>query len=154
MIARLTLISAFAFTLVASGPASAQSAPQPVSKCLAMVDATPHMGPEILPPVLFAKADAAPLPVWNASGGAGDVKLTYIDHSVWAIQSPEGIVAATDYYGLPMTPMPVIATMNNAHRTHWTPNPDPSIRHVLRGWSPDGVNPASHAIVEGDMFVR
>ena len=31
-----------------------------------------------------------------------------------------------------------IVTMNRAHTTHYTNSPDPSIRHVLRGWNPDG----------------
>jgi hypothetical protein len=141
-------------TALAALPAMAQEAPAPVSKCLAMVENQPPFRPGLQPPVMFAKAEAGFAPIWRASTAARDVTLTYIDHSVWSILSPGGILAATDYYGLPMSPMPTIATMNNAHRTHWTPTPDPSIRHVLQGWSPDGVNPASHAIVEGDMLVR
>lgn len=122
----------------------------PVSKCLAMVDA----GPEIQPRIIFAKADFLPLPLARAQAKGPEVVLTYIDHAVWQIMSPEGISAATDYYGLPLTPVPDIATMNNAHRTHWTPTPDPAIKHVLRGWSHDGITEAKHAIVEGDMLVR
>jgi hypothetical protein len=122
----------------------------PVSKCMAMVDA----GPEIEPRILFAKADMRPLPLIKAQSSAPDVLLTYIDHAVWQITSPQGVVAATDYYGLPLPRLPDIATMNNAHRTHWTPSPDPGIKHVLRGWSTDGVTEPSYAIVEGDMLVR
>jgi hypothetical protein len=33
--------------------------------------------------------------------------------------------------------------MNRAHRTHWTPNPDPGIEHVLRGWTDDGTPAAT-----------
>ncbi|MGL4405172.1 MAG: MBL fold metallo-hydrolase, partial [Notoacmeibacter sp.] len=122
----------------------------PVSKCLAMVDA----GPEIQPRVMFAKAELVPLPLMRVQANAQDVLLTYIDHAVWQITSPQGVTAATDYYGLPISPVPDIATMNNAHRTHWTPAPDPAIKHVLQGWSNDGISEAQHAIVEGDMFVR
>jgi Beta-lactamase superfamily domain len=134
---------------VISAASVAQSA-APVSKCLAMVDA----GPELSPRVMFAKIDAAPMPLVRVQAKAPQVVLTYIDHAVWQITSPEGIIAATDYYGLPLNPPPSIATMNNAHRTHWTPNPDPAIKHVLAGWSTDGINEAQHAVVEGDMLVR
>ena len=122
----------------------------PVSKCLAMVDA----GPEIQPRIMFANAEARPIPFIRAQAASPDVLLTYVDHAVWQITSPGGVTAATDYYGLPLTPVPDIATMNNAHRTHWTPAPDLSIKHVLRGWSNDGISEAQHAVVEGDMFVR
>jgi Beta-lactamase superfamily domain len=122
----------------------------PVSKCLAMVDA----GPAVTPSVLLAKADVIPLPFIRAQAEAPEVLLTYIDHAVWQITSPQGVTAATDYYGLPLNPVPDIVTMNNAHRTHWTQNPDPAIKHVLRGWSTDGITEAKHAVVEGDMFVR
>ena len=143
---RATLVlglSLFAFT------AHAQQA-LPVSQCLAMVDA----GPEIQPRIIFAKAQTLPIPFFRAQAPAPEVLLTYIDHAVWQITSPGGVTAATDYYGLPLSPVPDIATMNNAHRTHWTPAPDPAIKHVLKGWSNDGLSEAQHAVVEGDMFVR
>jgi hypothetical protein len=44
-------------------------------------------------------------------------------------------------------------TMNNAHRTHWTPVPDPRIPHVLRGWG-EGTLPAEHHLDLGEMLVR
>ena len=45
---------------------------------------------------------------------------------------------ATDYndYVKP-TVVPTIVTMNHAHSTHYTDNPDPAIKHVLRGWGPN-----------------
>ena len=122
----------------------------PVSKCLAMVDA----GSEISPRILFAKFEPKALPLIAINTGKSSVTLTYIDHAVWEITSPSGVIAATDYYGLPLNPVPDIVTMNNAHRTHWTPNPDPAIKHVLKGWSQDGITPAQHLLVEGDMLVR
>ena len=138
----------FAFS-VSAFAVQAQNA-QPVSQCLAMVDA----GPELEPRVMFAKAEALPTPFIRAQASAPEVLFNYIDHAVWQITSPGGVTAATDYYGLPLSPVPDIATMNNAHRTHWTPAPDPAIKHVLQGWSRDGINEAQHAVVEGDMFVR
>jgi L-ascorbate metabolism protein UlaG (beta-lactamase superfamily) len=43
--------------------------------------------------------------------------------------------------------------MNRAHRTHWTPSPDPAIEHVLRGWTDEGV-PAKHNLQVDDVLVR
>jgi L-ascorbate metabolism protein UlaG (beta-lactamase superfamily) len=43
--------------------------------------------------------------------------------------------------------------MNYAHSTHYTDRPDPSIQHVLRGWSFNGVLP-KHDVQAGDMRVR
>ncbi len=128
----------------------AAAAQTPVSQCLAMVDA----GPELAPKVLFTSAELAPLPFVRTQGSLPEVLLNYIDHAVWQIVSPQGVTAATDYYGLPLNPVPDIVTMNNAHRTHWTPAPDPAIKHVLKGWSLDGITPAQHSIVERDMLVR
>jgi L-ascorbate metabolism protein UlaG (beta-lactamase superfamily) len=50
--------------------------------------------------------------------------------------------------------VPDVVTMNNAHGTHWTPNPDPGIDHVLRGWNPTGDGPAEHRAKVGDATIR
>ena len=34
--------------------------------------------------------------------------------------------------------VPDVVTMNHAHGTHWTADPDPRIPHVLQGWGPNG----------------
>ena len=49
--------------------------------------------------------------------------------------------------------VPEIVTMNRAHTTHYTNNPDPGIRHVLRGWNPEG-DAAQHDITMSDVRVR
>jgi L-ascorbate metabolism protein UlaG (beta-lactamase superfamily) len=49
--------------------------------------------------------------------------------------------------------VPDVATMNNAHRTHWTDTPDPRIPHVLRGWATGG-QAAAHDLDLGGMRVR
>lgn len=84
----------------------------------------------------------------------GAVRITYVGHATFTIETPQGITAATDYndYVRPAVP-PAIATMNHAHSTHYTDRPDPAIRHVLRGWSMDG-RPPRHEIQLGDMRVR
>ena len=89
-----------------------------------------------------------------ASLGKNEVRITFVGHATFTIESPGGIVAATDYndYVRPLA-LPHIATMNHAHSTHFTNRPDPGIRHVLRGWS-TGDSPPRHEISEGDMRVR
>jgi L-ascorbate metabolism protein UlaG (beta-lactamase superfamily) len=84
----------------------------------------------------------------------GEVSLTYIGHSTFLIESPKGVRIATDYndYVRPSV-VPEIATMNRAHSTHFTMTPDPAIRHVLRGWNPEG-GPAQHDVSEDDVRVR
>ena len=84
------------------------------------------------------------------------VRLSFVNHATFLIESPAGVVAATDYAGFLGTRdfVPDIVTMNNAHRTHFTDRPDPRIPHVLRGWSPEPGQEAAHDVVVGDMRVR
>lgn len=83
-----------------------------------------------------------------------EVSLTYVGHSTFLIESAKGIRIATDFndYVRPSV-VPDIATMNRAHSTHFTDTPDPSIRHVLRGWNPEG-GPAQHDVSDEDVRVR
>jgi L-ascorbate metabolism protein UlaG (beta-lactamase superfamily) len=85
---------------------------------------------------------------------AGEVRLNYIGHSTFLIESPRGVTIATDYndYVRPSV-VPDIATMNHAHSTHFTNFPDPRIHHLLRGWNPEG-GVAEHDVTEGDVRVR
>jgi L-ascorbate metabolism protein UlaG (beta-lactamase superfamily) len=43
--------------------------------------------------------------------------------------------------------------MNRAHNSHYTDNPSPMIKHVLRGWNPLG-GPARHEVEYKDVYVR
>jgi L-ascorbate metabolism protein UlaG (beta-lactamase superfamily) len=90
-----------------------------------------------------------------ASLKESEVRLTFVGHATWLIESAGGIRIATDYndYIRPQV-VPEIATMNRAHTTHFSTFPDPGIRHVLRGWNPDGVGPAKHDVTLGDVRVR
>lgn len=126
----------------------------------------------VLPALLFsfltmltpARADTCQGPIARAPDGtpitraalnSGEVRITYIGHATFTIESPRGVIAATDYndYIRPLDP-PTIATMNHAHSTHFTHTPDPAIRHVLRGWiGPSGALPR-HDLREEDMRVR
>lgn len=121
--------------------------------------AAPATAQERIPSHCVALADAAPEKLWPAGFRAplatDSVRINYVDHSTFLIETAGGLTAATDYFGrLGATDLvPDVVTMNNAHRTHWTPTPDPRIPHVLRGWS-EGVMPADHHLDLGEILVR
>ena len=80
--------------------------------------------------------------------------ITYAGHSTYVIETPGGVRIATDFSGVyGSDPLPRVATMNKAHRTHFSDNPDPGIEYVLRGWNPEG-GPARHAVVVDDVYIR
>ena len=84
---------------------------------------------------------------------ADQVKLTYIGHSSFIIESPGGTRVVTDFAGWAGGIIPDAVTMNRAHSSHFTNAPDPAIKHVLRGWNPDG-GPAVHDVEIGDIRIR
>lgn len=83
------------------------------------------------------------------------VRITFVGHATFVLETPGGLVAATDFTGyLGGTDLvPDVVTMNNAHGTHWTPYPDARIPHVLRGWDEAG-GAAEHQLDLGEMLVR
>jgi L-ascorbate metabolism protein UlaG (beta-lactamase superfamily) len=95
-----------------------------------------------------------PAALRQASLQASEVRLTFVGHATWLIESAGGVKIATDYndYIRPAA-VPDIATMNRAHTTHYSLFPDPGIAHVLRGWNPDG-GPAKHDVTHADVRVR
>jgi L-ascorbate metabolism protein UlaG (beta-lactamase superfamily) len=109
-------------------------------------------------PLHIAWAGCAPVAmetahVWRAAASDDTVTITFLGHASFQIESPAGIQAVTDYNGIniPADP-PDIATMNHAHSTHYTLNPDPRILHVLHGWAENGQAPAFDLTVQ-DMHV-
>lgn len=112
------------------------------SHCIALAENSP--GVEYVVPAAFGK----PMPEHS-------VRISYVDHSTFAIETPGGLMAATDYTGLlgTIARAPDVVTMNNAHDTHWTAFPDARIPHVLEGWAKQGV-PAEHYVDLGEMLVR
>lgn len=83
-----------------------------------------------------------------------EVRLTFVGHATWLIESAGGVNIATDYNDYIRPPVvPDIATMNRAHTTHYSVFPDPAIQHVLRGWDPEG-KVARHDLTLGDVRVR
>ena len=95
-----------------------------------------------------------PVTMRLAQQKAHEVRISFIGHSTFLIETGSGIKIATDYndYVRP-TAIPDIVTMNRAHDTHYTNHPDPGIRHVLRGWNPDG-GAVQHDVTLGDVRVR
>lgn len=112
--------------------------PRSASQCLAIA--------QTLPGVMFAS--------YRPASATGNVTITYVGHSTYQIETPGDVVIATDYNGVYRPPrLPTLVTMNRAHSTHYTLNPDPRIRHVLHGWTDDG-SPARHDVTVGDVLVR
>ena len=109
----------------------------------------------------IAVADAAPGIEYVHKAGFRDevpefsVRISYLNHAMFLIQTRGGLSAVTDYTGFlgPAEFVPTVATMNNAHSTHWTSRPDPRIPHVLEGWATDRA-PRDHYVDLGEMLVR
>jgi L-ascorbate metabolism protein UlaG (beta-lactamase superfamily) len=83
------------------------------------------------------------------------VRLTFIGHASFLIESPQLVRIVTDYndYQKPLV-IPDIVTMNHAHDTHFTDHPDPAIKYVLRGWGPSPEEPAVWDLKYRDVRVR
>lgn len=96
----------------------------------------------------IASAPSVPQVVPVALPADGSVRLTFVGHSSFLIETPGGASAVTDYSGLSLPYPPDVATMNNAHYTHYTDFPDPKIETILRGWDPEG------GIAEHDHMVE
>ena len=113
-----------------------------VSHCIAIADAVP--GVEFLHKASWRD----PVPDYS-------VRISYIAHASFLIQTPGGLNAVTDYTGYVgnVDLVPDVVTMNHAHETHWTPNPDPAIPHVLKGWGEFGRG-IDHYLEVGDLTVR
>ena len=121
-----------------SVPAAAQQ-PQTASRCLALAESVPRVQYASLKPAALSQFE---------------VKITFVGHATFRIQSAGGVIVATDYAGYAGPgPVPTAVTMNHAHSTHYTNNPDPRIEHVLRGWGTEG-KPAKHSVTVSDVFIR
>jgi L-ascorbate metabolism protein UlaG (beta-lactamase superfamily) len=92
---------------------------------------------------------------FRVARGSDEVRVTYAGHSTFLIETPRLVRIATDYNDYVRPPViPDIVTMNHAHSTHYTDRPDPSIKHVLRGWGPSPDQPARHDVSLQDVRVR
>lgn len=140
----LLAASAVGFERSAAGMVVAQTqavAGRVPSNCLAIAQSLPRATYVNFSPV-------------QANGPAGAVRIGYVGHSTFWIESPGGVTIATDFAGWTGDRgVPRVVTMNKAHETHYTDSPDPAIEHVLRGWNPEG-GPAQHNIEVGDVLIR
>ncbi|MFG1360068.1 MBL fold metallo-hydrolase [Xanthobacter pseudotagetidis] len=140
---------------LASGVTGAAAQPE---KCPRMVAAAAPLRVAALGPGTGAQSPVlrlAQMSTREASAQAsGNVRLSFIGHATFLIESPAGVTIATDYndYVRPAI-VPDVVTMNRAHDTHYTDMPEAGIAHVLRGWNPDG-GPVNHELTLDDVWIR
>ncbi|WP_171131453.1 MULTISPECIES: MBL fold metallo-hydrolase [unclassified Ruegeria] len=126
--------------MLISGGASAQE--RRPSHCIAIADAAPGIE------YIHKAAWTDPVPEFS-------VRISYVAHASFLIQTHGGLNAVTDFTGFigGADLIPDVVTMNHAHSTHWTANPDPAIPHVLTGWGEFGQG-IDHYLDLGEMLVR
>ncbi|MBW4707673.1 MBL fold metallo-hydrolase [Roseobacter sp. YSTF-M11] len=134
MLIRLAVL----FLILAQGALAQERTP---SHCIALADAAPgidYIVPASLGPV-----------------AAETVRIHYVSHASFLIRSHGGLNIVTDYTGFTGSAplIPDVVTMNHAHDTHWTANPDPAIPHVLTGWGPFGEG-IDHRLDLGEILIR
>ncbi|OIQ27479.1 MAG: Zn-dependent hydrolase [Alphaproteobacteria bacterium MedPE-SWcel] len=127
--------------ILAAGAAGAQE--RRPSHCIAVAEAVPGLQ------YLHKASWRDPLP------DDYSVRLRYIAHASFLIQTAGGLNAVTDFTGfIGSAPLiPDVVTMNHAHATHWTEFPDPAIPHVLEGWGDFGAG-ISHHLDLDEMLIR
>ncbi len=92
--------------------------------------------------------------IWRAALTPDEVRIVFVGHSAFRIETGQGRVAVTDFYGdAGPGPVPDAVTMNHAHSSHWTPAPDEAIAHPLKGWA-EGGTAASHWVQLDDLLIR
>ena len=113
------------------------------SHCIAIADAAPGMQ------YLQKASWTEPVPDFS-------VRVHYIAHASFLIQTQGGLAAVTDFTGFigSTSLIPDVVTMNHAHSTHWTANPDPAIPHALPGWGEEFGSGIDHYLDLGEMLVR
>ncbi len=138
----LRFVTALLLSLAAAAPLAAQQDRRP-SHCIAVADAAPGLE------YLHKAAWTDPVPEFS-------VRLHYIAHASFLIQTRGGLNAVTDFTGFigSTTMIPDVVTMNHAHDTHWTANPDPAIKHPLKGWGETHGAGVEHYLDLGEMLVR
>lgn len=112
------------------------------SHCIAIAGAAPGL-------TYLSKA------AWQDPVQEFSVRISYIAHASFLLQTPGGLTAVTDFTGFigDVDLRPDIVTMNHAHDTHWTAFPDPAIPYVLPGWGEFGEG-IEHHLDLGELLVR
>jgi len=138
------VLAAMAFVL-AAGRAQAQAVAPPAAE------------PEMMqscPGLIASRPLAIPAAFRLAALQSDQVRITYAGHSTFLLESPQLVRIATDYNDYVKPPvLPDIVTMNHAHTSHYTDNPDPGIKRVLRGWA-ENEQPARIDMTYKDVRIR
>lgn len=140
---------------VSTVQALAQDAPMAVSQCQAIAEALPQTRfaryvPETAAPIILTQSNST-----GELSAREEVRITFVGHSTYFIETPAGVGIATDYSGVDRpSRLPDVVTMNKAHSTHYTLNPDPGIEQVLQGWSDVPGEKIQHNVVVGDAYIR
>ncbi len=144
----LTFVLAAAFALAVSH-ANAQT----VAPLAAKPEAKRDMM-QSCPGLIASRPSVIPAAFRLAALQSDQVRISYIGHSTFLIESPQLVRIATDYNDYVKPPLlPDIATMNHAHPSHYTDHPDPGIKYVLRGWA-ENEKPARIDMTYKDVRVR
>ncbi len=141
--------SSLAIAQPAPSPEMTQNCPGLVASDHAgAIPAAWHMGGPNLSPSNLGTFNLAAL-------NSNQVRLTFLGHATFLIESPQLVRIATDYNDYVKSPvLPDIVTMNHAHDTHYTDHPDPAIKYVLRGWGERPGQPAVWDLKYRDVRVR
>ncbi|MEO1710635.1 MAG: MBL fold metallo-hydrolase [Pseudomonadota bacterium] len=155
------LISAFGAFAQSDAPANAApkaEAPKPADdKCLALADVRTPGGR--IPGGTIPRRTVPSLSIHRVAATPAkllpyQIRLKFLGHATFLIESAKGVKIATDY-AVPIFPpdTPNIATMNNAHSSHFTYTPQKEIAHVLPGWNDQG-GAIIHDMTVEDVRVR
>lgn len=137
------IIGLMAVAISGTQGAAQTAIPRMASHCIAIANSAPGLT------YMHHASFRDPLPEF-------DVRIQYLTHASFLIQSPGGAAAVTDYTGFigNVDFLPDVVTMNHAHDTHWTAFPDPAIPHVLQGWGETFGAGIDHNLMVKDMRVR
>ncbi len=128
---------------------------------LLVIFSTTASSQERRPSHCIALANSAP--GWNKVVRVGlrdpvaaeSVRISYVDHSMFLIQTSGGLNLVTDYTGYlgSADVVPNVVTMNHAHSSHWTPVVSDQIAHALKGWGLYGIG-VDHHLDLGEVLIR
>ena len=141
----LRILAVTAWVIAAASPATAQGAAPP---------AKPEMTQSCPGLVATRPPFVEPATLRLAALERDQVRISYVGHATFLIESPQLVRIATDYNDYVRPPMlPDIVTINHAHSSHFSLSPDAGIKYVLHGWA-DDEKPARVDLQYKDVRVR
>lgn len=148
-------LSRIAGLLCALAAVAAVARPGAAFELTQATSAQPHLSENCPGLVASHPTRAIPAAFRLAALARDQVRVTYIGHSTFLLESPQLVRIATDYNDYVKPPMvPDVVTMNRAHSTHYTERPEPEIAHVLRGWASEYGKPVRHDTHIKDVRIR